>query len=76
MNATKDTVRFYKTHSKLEYLPCKKLPKKMIVIQRNPKDNIVSFYHHIKNYKKAKYTKDFNTFYLLWISGLILKLLF
>lgn len=35
--ATRDTVRFFKTHSRLEFLPCARLPRKMIIVQRNPK---------------------------------------
>ena len=67
--ATSDTIRLYKTHSRLEFLPCKHLPRKMIVVQRSPKDNIVSFYHHMRNADYGKFTGDFNTFFAMWVAG-------
>eukprot|EP01084_Bolivina_argentea_P140061 246341_1 len=71
INNTKNTIRFWKTHSKLEHLPCCKLPNKMIIVCRNPKDALVSFYHHIKNHSKLSYNSGFDWFYVLWIAGLL-----
>ena len=69
--ATKNTMRFWKTHTVLEELPFKGLPKKMIICCRNPKDALVSFYHHYKNKKRAPYTGTFDTFFTLYIAGLV-----
>eukprot|EP01084_Bolivina_argentea_P132370 233607_1 len=70
---TQNTKRFWKSHANLEYLPCKQPPKKMIVICRNPKDVLVSFYYHYKNIKikSYNYTGDFDTFFTLFVAGLV-----
>merc|ERR1712228_58765 len=64
---TKNTKRFCKTHAMLEHFPSSKLPKKMMIVCRNPKDALVSFYHHIKNNGRFSYCSSFNTFYTLWV---------
>ena len=71
INATKNTIRFWKTHAKFDYLPVKTMPKKMIIVCRNPKDALVSFYHHLCNLKHNPFDKEFNIYYTLWIAGLI-----
>merc|ERR1719361_480760 len=57
ISATKNTKRFWKTHSVFDHLPFKRLPKKMIICCRNPKDAVVSFYHHCRNRKSTQYNR-------------------
>eukprot|EP01084_Bolivina_argentea_P283342 485220_1 len=71
IDATKNSVRFVKTHSTLPLLPCKQLPKKMIIVCRNPKDVCVSFYYHNKNAKFNEFNRDFNVFFTLFVAGLV-----
>eukprot|EP01083_Nonionella_stella_P087417 243224_1 len=74
ISSTKNTKRFWKTHSRLDRLPCTQLPQKMIIVCRNPKDALVSFYHHTKNAKTTNsydYKDDFDTFFTLYCSGLV-----
>eukprot|EP01084_Bolivina_argentea_P312636 541273_1 len=71
---TKNTKRIWKTHCKLKDLPCCKLPKKMIIICRNPKDALVSFYYHTINGTKAgsyNFSGSFDTYYTMWVTGLV-----
>ena len=43
----------------------------MIIACRNPKDACVSFYHHTKNRKNCSFDSWFNTFFSLWIVGVV-----
>merc|ERR1712154_748260 len=65
--------RFWKTHLPLNYLPFKAYPKRMIICCRNPKDVLVSFYFHFKNFrgKSQRFTGSFDTFYTLFVAGLL-----
>ena len=47
---TKNSKRFWKTHNDFNNLPFKSLPKKMIIVCRNPKDALVSFYYQCIKY--------------------------
>ena len=68
---TRNTKRFWKTHCKFKYLPCKILPKKMIICCRNPKDSLISMYHHTMNIPQITFKGSFDTFFSKWICGLI-----
>ena len=69
INKTKNTKRFWKSHAIFEQLPCKILPKKIIIVCRNPKDTITSFYYHSANHKN-KFCEGFNTFFTIFVAGL------
>ena len=71
IEATKNTKRFWKTHALLQHFPSKSLPKKMVIVCRNPKDACVSFYHHTKNNKMFSFDSPFSTFFALWIAGVV-----
>jgi len=41
----------------------------VIYVARNPKDSMVSLYHHAKSKPEFEYTGDFNTFFNIFITG-------
>ena len=43
----------------------------MIICCRNPKDALVSFYHHYRNNKKRPFTGSFDLFFTLYVAGLV-----
>ena len=64
--------RFIKSHFRLCLLPDDLLEKSRAVIcLRNPKDTVVSFYHHQKLMKSCGYTGDFPTYFDLFMDNLI-----
>ena len=64
--------RLMKSHFRLCLLPDDLLEKSKIVIcLRNPKDTVVSYYHHEKRVKNYGYTGDFQTFFGLFMDNLI-----
>merc|ERR1712129_586168 len=67
---TANTKRFWKTHALLEHFPSICLPKKMIIVCRNPKDVAVSFYHHTKNNGYLQYEGNFDTFFTMFVAGI------
>ena len=68
-----DFVLMVIAHLPLNYLPFKAYPKRMIICCRNPKDVLVSFYFHFKNFrgKSQRFTGSFDTFYTLFVAGLL-----
>ena len=72
--STKNTIRLWKCHAPLQYLPCKSLPKRMIIVTRNPKDTLVSYYHHVINGNKSgvyNFDGTFNEMLMIWCLGLV-----
>ena len=64
--------RLMKSHFRLCLLPDDLLEKSKIVIcLRNPKDTVVSYYHHEKRVKNYGYKGDFQTFFGLFMDNLI-----
>lgn len=63
--------RYFKTHATVAHLPRGKAPAnyKVIYIARNPKDTVVSLFHHAKSKPEFCYTGDFNKFCEIFISG-------
>ena len=41
----------------------------VIYVARNPKDTVVSLYHHAKSKPEFVYTGDFNTFCEIFLAG-------
>uniref|UniRef100_A0A6V1XC27 Sulfotransferase domain-containing protein n=1 Tax=Heterosigma akashiwo TaxID=2829 RepID=A0A6V1XC27_HETAK len=70
--ATMDGPRFFKSHATLANLPRGRAPApglKVLYVARNPKDTVVSLYHHAKNKPEFGYTGDFKTFVELFLAG-------
>ena len=64
--------RFIKSHFPLCLLPDALLEKsKIFTCFRNPKDTVVSFYHHQKLMKPSGYAGDFPAFFDLFMDNLI-----
>jgi len=64
--------RFIKSHFHFCLLPDDLLEKsKAVICLRNPKDTVVSFYHHQKLMKVCGYTGDFPTYFDLFMDNLI-----
>jgi len=65
--------RYFKTHATVAHLPGaanpNSKPPKIVYVARNPKDTVVSLYHHAKSKPEFGYTGDFNTFCTLFLSG-------
>jgi len=61
----------YKTHYSYDKIPVKELntETKIIYIQRNPKDVLVSMYEYYKSSKWINYKGDFETFFKLFMKG-------
>eukprot|EP01083_Nonionella_stella_P039895 108518_1 len=71
---TKYTKRIWKTHASLNHFPSKQMPNKMIIIARNPKDCLTSYYHHVKNAKASNvydFKKGFDEMFMIWCLGLV-----
>ena len=65
--------RLIKSHLHLCLLPDDLLEKsKVVMCLRNPKDTIVSFYHHEKLVKCHGYTGDFATYFGLFMDNLVM----
>ena len=64
--------RLIKSHLHLCLLPDDLLEKsKVIICLRNPKDTVVSYYHHEKLVKSHGYTGDFQTYFGLFMDNLV-----
>ena len=64
--------RLMKSHLHLCLLPDDLMEKsKVVICLRNPKDTVVSYYHHEKRVKNYGYTGDFQTFFGLFMDNLI-----
>ncbi|XP_053566785.1 amine sulfotransferase [Bombina bombina] len=67
--------RLFSTHLPHYLMPrdMRKRKGKVIYVSRNPKDVLVSFYHFHKMVEKHGKTEDFETFFNMFISGLVLS---
>ncbi|XP_065065257.1 sulfotransferase 1E1-like [Rhopilema esculentum] len=73
MIATMDSPRVFKSHLPFGHLPDDLLDKSRVVIcLRNPKDTVVSAFHHEKLLHVYDYKGDFATFFDLFMDGLLL----
>jgi len=62
--------RHFKTHAKVKDLPRGKAAVKVVYVARNPKDTVVSLYHHARNKPEFEFTGDFKTFLQIFLSSL------
>ncbi len=62
--------RYFKTHAKVQDLPRGKAGVKVVYVARNPKDTVVSLYHHARNKPEFEFTGDFQTFVQIFLSNL------
>lgn len=62
--------RFFKSHATVADLPGGDAKPKVIIVARNPKDTVVSLYHHAKNKPEFKFTDgSFDDFLGVFLSG-------
>jgi len=61
--------RYMKTHATVEHLPRGKAHIKVIHVARNPKDSVVSLYHHAKSKPEFGYTGTFDEFVNIFLAG-------
>jgi len=61
--------RYFKTHATVSDLPRGKANIKVIYVARNPKDSMVSLYHHAKSKPEFGYTGDIQTFLNIFLSN-------
>ena len=61
--------RYFKTHATVSDLPRGKANIKVIYVARNPKDSMVSLYHHAKSKPEFGYTGDIQTFMNIFLSN-------
>mmetsp|Transcript_11616 Transcript_11616/g.17337 ORF Transcript_11616/g.17337 Transcript_11616/m.17337 type:complete len:315 (-) Transcript_11616:221-1165(-) len=61
--------RFFKSHAMVSDLPGGSEKPKIIAVARNPKDTVVSLYHHAKSKPEFGYKGDFDTFIRVFLSG-------
>lgn len=63
--------RYFKTHATVAQLPRGKHPAKykVIYVARNPKDTVVSLYHHAKSKPEFGYTGDFLKFCEIFLAS-------
>jgi len=61
--------RYFKTHATVSDLPRGKANIKVIYVARNPKDSMVSLYHHAKSKPEFGYTGDIQTFFNIFLSS-------
>ena len=65
--------RFLKSHFRFCLLPDDLMEKsKAVICLRNPKDTVVSYYHHEKLMRAHGYTGDFSTYFDLFMDNLVL----
>ena len=62
--------RYFKTHAKVEDLPRGDARPRVICVARNPKDTVVSLYHHARNKPEFGFSGDFETFLRIFLSDL------
>ena len=71
--ATMDSPRVFKSHLPFGHFPGHFIDKSRVVIcLRNPKDTVVSYYHHEKLIGVFDYSGDFETYFDLFMDGLLL----
>eukprot|EP00602_Paraphysomonas_sp_CaronLab_P005943 CAMPEP_0185035076 /NCGR_PEP_ID=MMETSP1103-20130426/25776_1 /TAXON_ID=36769 /ORGANISM="Paraphysomonas bandaiensis, Strain Caron Lab Isolate" /LENGTH=308 /DNA_ID=CAMNT_0027571991 /DNA_START=1 /DNA_END=927 /DNA_ORIENTATION=+ len=63
------SARYFKTHASVRDLPRGVANIKVIYVARNPKDTLVSLYHHARNKPEFEFYGDIDTFVNLFISG-------
>jgi len=63
--------RYFKTHANVAHLPRGRSPAKykVIYVARNPKDTVVSLFHHAKSKPEFGYTGDFAKFCQIFIAS-------
>jgi len=61
--------RYFKTHATVDQLPRGLAEIKVIYIARNPKDTVVSLYHHARSKPEFGYTGTFEAFVRLFLEG-------
>lgn len=63
--------RYFKTHATVAHLPRGRSPAKykVIYVARNPKDTVVSLFHHAKSKPEFGYTGDFAKFCQIFIAS-------
>ena len=65
--------RFIKTHLPLSLLPPDLLTTaKVVYVARNPKDTMVSSYHHYKLFKSISFTRDLKSFSERFMKGQVM----
>ena len=70
---TMDSPRVFKSHLSFDHLPDDLLEKgKAVMCLRNPKDTLVSLFHHEKIHNINDYTGDFSTYFELFMDNLVL----
>ena len=62
--------RYFKTHARVEDLPRGRARLRVVYVARNPKDTVVSLYHHARNKPEFGFTGDFETFLQIFLSDL------
>lgn len=63
------TPRYFKTHATVDQLPRGSANIKVIYVARNPKDTVVSLYHHATSKPEFGYTGSFEDFVRLFLQG-------
>ena len=61
--------RYFKSHATAEQLPRGEANIKVIYIARNPKDTVVSLFHHARDKPEFGYKGDFKSFVQLFLAG-------
>lgn len=61
--------RYFKTHATVAHLPRGRAKVKVIYVARNPKDSVVSLYHHSKSKPEFTYTGSFERFFEIFLAG-------
>lgn len=62
--------RYFKTHATVQDLPRGKANIKVIYVARNPKDTLVSLFHHARSKPEFEFTGDFQTFLNIFLANL------
>jgi len=62
--------RYFKTHARVEDLPRGAARPRVVYVARNPKDTVVSLFHHARNKPEFGFTGDFETFLQVFLSDL------
>lgn len=62
--------RYFKTHATVRDLPRGTATIKVIYVARNPKDTLVSLFHHARSKPEFEFTGDFETFLAIFQSNL------
>ena len=62
--------RYFKTHARVEDLPRGAAQPRVVYVARNPKDTVVSLFHHARNKPEFGFTGDFETFVEIFLSDL------